>query len=97
MKVRYANFVQPTESRFMLDYQVYSRFHAGSEAFDFSTSRKAPYDRWPVSFPISTKMSDANLILLPPGIHGFFLKEKKWGTSHSLQLCNHSSSTANTT
>ncbi|KAK8043796.1 AAA family ATPase [Apiospora phragmitis] len=49
----------PIESRFMLDYQVYSEFHAHSE--------------------ISAELSDAHTILLPPGIHGFFLKkEKKW-------------------
>lgn len=60
---------------------MYSKFHANSEVFEFSFKRRAPYDRWPDSFPIGTKMSNANKMLLPPGIHGFFLKEKKWGTS----------------
>ncbi|KAK8039917.1 hypothetical protein PG993_008328 [Apiospora rasikravindrae] len=68
----------PTESRFMLDYQVYSKFHAHSEAFQSTEQRKAPYDRWPDSLQISAKLPDAYTILLPPGIYGFFLKEKKW-------------------
>ncbi|TLS27550.1 hypothetical protein PpBr36_05390 [Pyricularia pennisetigena] len=80
------DYTYPTESRFMLDYHVYAKFHALSEAFKFSTKQKSPYDGWPDLVPITSELSDKQVMLLPPGIHGFFLKEKNWGTSHSLLI-----------
>ncbi|KAK6860766.1 P-loop containing nucleoside triphosphate hydrolase protein [Apiospora arundinis] len=70
--------VFPSDSRFMLDYQIYSKFHSISEAFTFSTRRKAPYDSWPDSIPNTAQLPPIHKVLLPAGIHGFFLKEKKW-------------------
>lgn len=63
----------------MIDYQVYYKFHSISDAFRFSEKRKAAYDEWPSQIPYDTDLSPVNLMLLPPGIHGFIMKEKKWG------------------
>ncbi|KAK7953074.1 P-loop containing nucleoside triphosphate hydrolase protein [Apiospora saccharicola] len=63
---------------FMLDYQVYSKFHSMSEALTFSSKAKASYDKWPESIPNTAQLSPVHRLLLPPGIHGFYLKEKKW-------------------
>ncbi|KAK7999075.1 P-loop containing nucleoside triphosphate hydrolase protein [Apiospora marii] len=68
----------PPDSRFMLDYQVYFKFHPNSEALRFAARGKSGYDSWPVSIPNTEQLSDIHKILLPPGIHGFYLKEKKW-------------------
>jgi hypothetical protein len=47
--------------------------------FGFSVNSLAPFDRWPEHISHDTILDDKLLILLPPFIHGFFLKEKKWG------------------
>jgi hypothetical protein len=62
----------------MVDYQVYSKFHGDSEAFKFSAKPQVPYDQWPDAIPNTATLTEAHKMLLPPGIHGFFLKEKKW-------------------
>ncbi|KAI1111946.1 hypothetical protein F5Y14DRAFT_453540 [Nemania sp. NC0429] len=70
--------IYPSDSRHMLDYQTYYKFHASSEAFNFSPHSIAPYDRWPDKISNSSSLQPTELMLLPPGIHGFFMKEKKW-------------------
>ncbi|KAM7217128.1 Fidgetin-like protein 1 [Rhypophila decipiens] len=70
----------PRGSRFMLDYQVYSKFHGASPAFSFSTTQLAPFDPWPENIPCDQdhELSETEMMLLPAGIHGFYFKEKKW-------------------
>ncbi|KAK3370368.1 hypothetical protein B0H63DRAFT_315213 [Podospora didyma] len=70
--------IYPCDSRFMVDYQIYSKFHINAEAFLFSTKSIADFDRWPESLSYNALLSEPQLILLPPGVHGFYFKEKKW-------------------
>ena len=63
----------------MIDYRTYRRFHPQAEAFQFSGKALAPFDRWPETIPHNATLDKNLIILLPPFIHGFFLKEKKWG------------------
>jgi len=62
----------------MVDYQIYSKFHGAAEAFSFSTKDRAAFDPWPETLSSNVSLSKPHLLLLPPGIHGFYLKEKKW-------------------
>ncbi|KAK0744480.1 P-loop containing nucleoside triphosphate hydrolase protein [Apiosordaria backusii] len=62
----------------MVDYQVYSKFHGNADAFRFSEKDIANFDKWPKTQSHKTSLSKEDLILLPQGIHGFYLKEKKW-------------------
>ncbi|KAM7185678.1 Fidgetin-like protein 1 [Naviculisporaceae sp. PSN 640] len=68
----------PPDSRFMIDYQVYSKFHTTSPAFVFSLVERAAFDTWPEEISNDDTLSDDQLMLLPADIHGFFFKEKKW-------------------
>ncbi|KAK4198765.1 hypothetical protein QBC40DRAFT_283220 [Triangularia verruculosa] len=70
--------VFPWDSRFVVDYQVYSKFHGEAQAFDFSELDIASFDSWPKALSCEASLSKDNLLLLPQGIHGFYLKEKKW-------------------
>ncbi|KAI1379319.1 hypothetical protein F4677DRAFT_464703 [Hypoxylon crocopeplum] len=70
--------IYPSDSRCMIDYQVYFKFHSNSDAFVFSKNSKATYDPWPDSIPITATLPQSLKMLLPPGVHGFFVKEKKW-------------------
>ncbi|GAB1317958.1 hypothetical protein MFIFM68171_08168 [Madurella fahalii] len=70
--------IYPPDSRCMIDYQMYRKFHALADAFSFSTRPAAMFDQWPQEISVTTKLCPSNLMLLPPGIHGFFLKDKKW-------------------
>jgi hypothetical protein len=63
----------------MIDYKTYRIFHPSAEAFHFSQSSLAPFDRWPEKIPHNATLDDDLIILLPPFIHGFFLKDKRWG------------------
>ncbi len=63
----------------MIDYQTYYKFHKDAEAFAFSGRRVAAFDTWPQQISATADLSSVNTMLLPPGIHGFFLQEKKWG------------------
>jgi hypothetical protein len=65
----------------MVDYQTYHSFHTYADAFKFSQVKRAIFDNAPEEISAATaELSAVDTILLPPGIHGFFLKEKKWGT-----------------
>jgi len=63
----------------MIDYQTYRKFHQGAEAFIFSNIPNHPLDRRRYRFSESSLPSDEDYLLMPPQIHGFVLKEKKWG------------------
>lgn len=62
---------------------MYRKFHAQAEAFMFLNRRVAPFDKWPEQVEATApELDPVNTMLLPPGIHGFFLKDKKWGVSY---------------
>ena len=63
----------------MIDYQTYRKFHSTASPFAFSSAAKTLYDHWPESISNTKTLTDDQLMLLPPDIHGFFLKEKRWG------------------
>jgi len=65
----------------MIDYQVYSKFHRFAKAFDFSKKERAAFDVWPENISRHEPLPEVQLMLLPSGIHGFYLKEKKWSKS----------------
>jgi hypothetical protein len=67
----------------MIDYHMYRKFHQHAEAFtNFSARRVVPFDKWPQQIEATTsELSPANTLLLPAGIHGFLLKDKRWGAS----------------
>jgi hypothetical protein len=62
----------------MIDYRTYLQMHPTSPAFNFSTHQKVPFDRWPETISHHTELKDDNLLILPPEIHGFAFKKKKW-------------------
>jgi hypothetical protein len=70
----------------MIDYKTYRRFHPKAETFQFSTHAIAPFDRWPEHIPHNAIIDNTLIILLPPFIHGFFLKDKKWGKHYTHQI-----------
>jgi hypothetical protein len=67
----------------MIDYETYHKFHEYADAFKFSNCRIVPFENWPKKISVTTTLSPEETMLLPPGIHGFFLKDKKWG-AHGL-------------
>lgn len=70
----------------MIDYTTFRRFHPKAEAFQFSNRPVASFDLWPETIPYNATLDENLTILLPPYIHGFFLKEKKWGMSLSIPI-----------
>ncbi|KAK4182061.1 hypothetical protein QBC35DRAFT_396715 [Podospora australis] len=70
--------IYPSDSRFMIDYQTYAKFHRSAGAFNFSRDSKADFDPWLETLSCDASLSDEHLLLLPLGIHGFYFKEKKW-------------------
>ncbi|KAK4154223.1 Fidgetin-like protein 1 [Chaetomidium leptoderma] len=71
--------VYPWDSRCMIDYQIYRKFHNSADAFVFSDRQVIAFDNRPREISsTTTQLSQDDTMLLPPGIHGFFLKEKKW-------------------
>jgi hypothetical protein len=67
----------------MIDYQTYRKFHQQAEAFTFSKATKHPFDRRRDWYSESSLLKDEDYLLMPPQIHGFVLKEKKWGWQKS--------------
>jgi hypothetical protein len=64
----------------MIDYQMYRKFHSLAAAFVFSPRGVVSFDTWPQQISATTTtLSPIDTMLLPAGIHGFFLKDKKWG------------------
>lgn len=63
----------------MIDYRTYHNFHPNTAAFVFSGKPKVPFDSWPTTIANNIMtLDEVHLILLPPEIHAFPLKEKKW-------------------
>lgn len=66
----------------MVDYQTYRRFHPAAahfNALDFTSGPAGVFDPWPKTIDRDSTLTAIQTMLLPPGIHGFLLGEKKWG------------------
>lgn len=55
--------------------------HPEAKNFKFSSNDILPFDVWPENIPQDAMLKEDSLILLPPYIHGYFLKDKGWGRS----------------
>ena len=66
------------ESRCMIDYRTYKQMHPKAAAFLFDSKEIKSFDRWPDTIPHNAELDEVNLMLLPPEVYGFPLKEKKW-------------------
>lgn len=64
----------------MIDYQTYRNFHPRADAFEFGAKNRVLFDKWPTSIPHNGTLHETDFLLLPPDIHGYPLKEKKWCT-----------------
>lgn len=67
-----------SSARCMIDYQTYRKFHGFSGAFSFSEGSKLLFDNRRDNIHQSEIPNEEDYILMPPQIHGFVLKEKKW-------------------
>jgi len=71
--------VYPWDSRCMIDYETYRKFHPAADAFYFTRCGVVSFDKWPHAIRATTaELSETDTMLLPPEIHGFFLKDKRW-------------------
>jgi len=67
----------------MIDYSTYRRLHRDAHAFRAAEQPKqpaVPFDPWPYDIDVNSTISEDDLMVLPPDVHGFHLKEKKWGS-----------------
>lgn len=71
------------DARFMIDYDMFRRFHPGNEVFlgeDWNSNWKGrSMDPWPITLENDEELSAENALLMPEVIHGFDLVEKEWG------------------
>ncbi|RDW73420.1 hypothetical protein BP6252_07327 [Coleophoma cylindrospora] len=70
-------------TRFMIDYCTYRKLHPFASIFDVTIFAPTPpgyklIDKRPLNLSIKEDPSDESLMILPPNVHGFDLKEKKW-------------------
>ncbi|KAK3314264.1 hypothetical protein B0H66DRAFT_568105 [Apodospora peruviana] len=71
--------IYPWDTRCMIDYETYHKFHPHAAAFSFGGHRSnVSFDMWPTELRKDTILTPLQTMLLPPGIHGFLLGEKKW-------------------
>ncbi|KAH8195787.1 hypothetical protein TruAng_010061 [Truncatella angustata] len=69
------------ESRWMVDYRTYRQMHPTPENFVFRDVAKVAFDRWPETIPCTLETLESNCsVLLPPEIHAFSFKKKKWSS-----------------
>ena len=66
------------DSRFMIDYQTYSKMHPSAEVFDFEIAEKLSFDARPSYLDLDTNGNADLYCLMAPGTYGFCLTENKW-------------------
>ncbi|KAH7011098.1 hypothetical protein EDB80DRAFT_711244 [Ilyonectria destructans] len=66
------------ETRCMIDYRTFKKFHPESSDLTFSYHRIDSFDPWPETMRYDMELSDTHMIIMPPTIHGFILKQKNW-------------------
>ncbi|KAI1430061.1 hypothetical protein F5Y12DRAFT_709612 [Xylaria sp. FL1777] len=65
--------IYPSDSRFLLDHQTNYK----SKASNSSSKIRAAYDQWPEDISNRSSLHPNEMMLFPPDIHGFSMKEKK--------------------
>ncbi len=63
----------------MLDYPTYRMMHRDAEAFKHRSEKPLDYDDFPEKVGIDGEITEEQMMLCPPNIHGYLLKEKIWG------------------
>jgi hypothetical protein len=72
------------DARFMIDYDMFRRFHPENDCFSESAIGSSDWkgrsmDPWPIRLQKDEELSAENALLMPDVIHGFDLVEKEWG------------------
>lgn len=73
----------------MIDYRTFKKFHPDSPDLDPPFHSPLPYDTWPSTLPHDAQLSDLEVLLLPPIIHGFILKQKNWCKKYRPYVLRH--------
>ncbi|KAJ4154773.1 hypothetical protein LMH87_000052 [Akanthomyces muscarius] len=68
----------PVNSRFIIDHNTFGAYHPDHITCDSLQDRLGRFDRWPERVPYTANLSKEQLILLPPGIHAFYMQNKTW-------------------
>jgi hypothetical protein len=63
----------------MVDYLTYRMMHRDAEVFTYKTEKPLENDKFPEKIGRDGKITEEQMILCPPNIHGYLLKEKTWG------------------
>ncbi|CAD6593389.1 MAG: hypothetical protein ASARMPREDX12_007125 [Alectoria sarmentosa] len=66
------------DSRFMIDYQTYFKFHPSAAAYDFDRAEKYPFDTRPMYLDSNADCNADLYCLMAPDTYGFYFTEKKW-------------------
>lgn len=62
----------------MINHQTYHKLHPNTEAFNFETASKLPFDPRPEYLFRSAADSADVFLLMAPDTRGFYFTEKKW-------------------
>ena len=79
MLIALYSLLQPVNSRFIIDHNTFGAYHPDHIKCDSLKDRLGRFDRWPERVPYTANLSKEQLILLPPGIHAFYMQNKTWG------------------
>ena len=71
-------YIDQSDSRFMIDYQTYSKMHPSAAAFQINEADKLPFDTRPLYLDLDSTSSADICCLMPPDTYGFYFAEKKW-------------------
>ncbi|EXJ82921.1 hypothetical protein A1O3_06737 [Capronia epimyces CBS 606.96] len=66
------------ESRWMVDYNTYRQIHPGAEVFDFQTTQRVSFDKWPEAIQHDAHLTGDEYVILPSQIHAFSFQKQKW-------------------
>ena len=71
-------YSEQPDSRFMIDYQTYFKFHPSAAAYDFDRAEKYPFDTRPMYLDSNADCNADLYCLMAPDTYGFYFTEKKW-------------------
>ncbi|CAF9941983.1 MAG: hypothetical protein HETSPECPRED_004597 [Heterodermia speciosa] len=66
------------ESRFMIDYSIYKKMHEYASALRITPTMLYNCDTWSEHLDPEKTPSEADLLIMPHIVHGFYLTEKIW-------------------